>query len=131
MCVPAVASPTAHRPFSRVRAVGAAGGAAILGAAPHVLHHVGPLAGAALLAGAGGRLLFGAAGFLLAVPMLLRLRRRSGSWRIPGALLALMALVFTASTLWLGPALAGDDEPDRGRAAPVERRGADHDAHHP
>jgi hypothetical protein len=37
------------------------------------------LAGAALLAGATGRLLFGALGFLLAVPMLVRLRRRSGS----------------------------------------------------
>jgi hypothetical protein len=59
-------------------------GAAVLGAAPHVLHHVGPLAGAALLAGATGKLLFGALGFLLAVPMLRRLRRRTGSWRVPG-----------------------------------------------
>jgi hypothetical protein len=32
----------------------------VTGLAPHVLHHVGPLAGAALLAGAGGKLLFAA-----------------------------------------------------------------------
>ena len=52
----------------RVRAAVPAGGAAVLGAAPHVLHHLGPLAGAALLAGVTGKLLFGALGFLLAVP---------------------------------------------------------------
>ena len=38
----------------------------VVGAAPHVLHHVGPLAGAALLAGTGGKLLFAAAGLVLA-----------------------------------------------------------------
>ena len=117
--------------LSRTRAAAATGGAAILGAAPHVLHHVGPLAGAALLAGVGGRLLFGALGFLLAVPMLVRMRRRSGSWRLPGGLLALMAVVFTASTLWLGPALAGDEQPERDRTAPADRTGAEHDSHHP
>ena len=54
-------------------------GAVVLDAPPHVLHHVGPLAGAALLVGATGKVLFGALGFLLAVPMLRRLRRRTGS----------------------------------------------------
>ena len=48
--------------LERVRATFAAVGAAVLGAAPHVLHHAGPLAGAALLAGVGGKLLFGALG---------------------------------------------------------------------
>ena len=57
--------------------------AAISGIAPHVLHHVGPLAGAALLAGAGGTVLFGVAGFALSIPMLLRLRRRFGTWAAP------------------------------------------------
>lgn len=33
-----------------------------IGVLPHVLHHVGPLAGAALLAGAGGKVLFAAIG---------------------------------------------------------------------
>ncbi len=52
--------------------------AAISGIAPHVLHHAGPLAGTAILVGAGGTILFGVAGFALSIPMLLRLRRRFG-----------------------------------------------------
>ena len=71
--------------LDRVRATLAAVGAAVLGAAPHVLHHAGPLAGAALLAGVSGKLLFGALGFLLAIPMLRRLRRRHDSWAVPAA----------------------------------------------
>lgn len=61
--------------------------AVLLGLAPHVLHHAGPLAGAALLAGTGGSLLFGAIGLLAAIPFLLRVHRRCGNWRTPGALL--------------------------------------------
>jgi peptidoglycan/LPS O-acetylase OafA/YrhL len=118
----------------RVRAAVVGVGAAALGAAPHVLHHVGPLAGAALLAGATGRLLFGALGFLLAVPMLRRLRRRSGSWRVPGGALALMAVVFAFSSFVVGPALTGGDEP----AAPAKNLPStpagvspqEHEAHH-
>jgi len=41
----------------RMRMAAASVGAALLGAAPHVLHHAGPLAGAALFAGLGGTLL--------------------------------------------------------------------------
>ena len=92
-------------PLERVRAPLAAVGAAILGAAPHVLHHVGPLAGAAVLAGATGKLLFGAIGFVLAIPMLRRLRRRDGSWAVPGGVLALMAVVYTFSAFVIGPAI--------------------------
>lgn len=85
MGAPVLASPQAAakpRGLARVRAAAAAAGAVVLGAAPHVLHHVGPLAGAALLAGATGKLLFGALGLLLALPLLRRLRRRtsSGAW---------------------------------------------------
>lgn len=47
-------------PLERVRMTPAAVGADVLGAAPHVLHHVGPPAGAAVLAGGTGKLLFGA-----------------------------------------------------------------------
>jgi hypothetical protein len=55
-------------------------GPVVSGVAPHVLHHVGPLAGAALLAGFGGKAIFFALGLLLSVPMLRRLyRRRRGS----------------------------------------------------
>jgi hypothetical protein len=76
----AAALPLASRSrLERMRAAVAAVGATLLGAAPHVLHHVGPVAGAAVLAGASGKLLFGALGFLLAVPMLRGLHRRHGA----------------------------------------------------
>ncbi len=54
---------------------------AIVGIAPHVPHHVGLLTGTAVLAGAGGSALFGVVGLLPPIPMLLRLRRRFGTWR--------------------------------------------------
>ena len=97
---------------TRIRVAASTVVAAVLGVAPHVLHHVGPLAGAALLGGVAGSLLFGAAGLVLAVPFLLRVRRRCGSWRLPIALLATFALVFSVSTFVVGPAISsgGDDE---------------------
>ena len=120
--------------WRRVRAAVAGVGAAVVGAAPHVLHHVGPLAGAALLAGATGRLLFGALGFLLAIPMLRRLRRRTGSWRVPGGALALMAVVFAFSSFVVGPALTGGDEPaapaKNPPSAPAGVSPDEHEAHH-
>jgi hypothetical protein len=82
----------------------------VSGLAPHVLHHVGPLAGAALVAGIGGTVLFGALGLLLSVPFLLRLRRRSGSWRRPIAALLVFAAMFTVSATVIGPAIRGDDD---------------------
>jgi len=53
----------------------------LVGLLPHVLHHVGLLVGTALIAGSGGTALFGALGFLASIPLLLRLRRRFGTWR--------------------------------------------------
>jgi hypothetical protein len=81
-------------------------GAVVLGVAPHVLHHIGLFAGA-LFAGVGGSLLFGAVGFLAAIPFLLRIHRRTGTWRVPGALLALFAVVFSISTFVVGSAITG------------------------
>jgi hypothetical protein len=122
------------RGLVRVRAAFAGVGAALLGAAPHVLHHVGPLAGAALLAGATGRVLFGALGFLLAIPMLRRLRRRTGSWRVPGGALALMAVVFALSSFVIGPAITGGDEPTAPAqnvpSAPAGVSPDEHESHH-
>lgn len=79
-------------------------GAVVLGVLPHVFHHVGLFAGA-LFAGVGGSLLFGAVGFLAAIPFLLRVHRRTGTWRIPAALLALFAVIFSISTFVIGPAI--------------------------
>ena len=104
--------------------------AAVLGLAPHVLHHAGLLAGAALLAGTGGALLFGAVGFVAAIPFLLRVHRRSGNWRVPGGLLALFAVVFSISTFVIGPAMSGTSKPTPGQTAAPNPAGGNHDEHH-
>ena len=105
--------------------------AAFLGVLPHVLHHVGPLAGAALFAGVGGSLLFGAVGLVAAIPFLLRVRRRCGNWRVPAMLLTAFTLIFAISTFVVGPAISGGAESDD--AAPVtapETPGGGHLGHH-
>lgn len=110
-------------------------GAVVLGLLPHVLHHAGPLAGAALFAGAGGSLLFGALGFIVAIPLLLRLRRRSGGWRAPLAALALFAAAFSISTFVIGPQISGGDEgsatpaPAPSTGTPADQ-GSSHASHH-
>lgn len=75
----------------RVRVAVSALAAAVLGLLPHVLHHAGPLAGAALLGGIGGSLLFGALGLVLSAPFLLRVHRHCGNWRVPAVLLTTFA----------------------------------------
>ena len=113
---------------TRMRMAASTAVAAVLGVAPHVLHHVGPLAGAALLGGIAGSLLFGVAGLVLAVPFLLRVRRRSGGWRLPIALLATFAIVFSVSTFVVGPAISsggGDQSPPAASPQP-----AGHEEHH-
>jgi hypothetical protein len=80
---------------------------AFIGLLPHVLHHVGPLAGAALLAGAGGTVLFAAIGFVASIPFLLRLRRRFRTWRAPAIALAVFAAMFSLSSFVVGPAITG------------------------
>lgn len=112
-----------------------AAGAAALGVLPHVLHHAGPLAGAALFAGIGGSLLFGALGLIAAIPFLIRLHRRTGNWRLPAATLALFAAVFSISTFVVGPLISGGDEdgstpaPESSTPAPTDEGGG-HGAHH-
>lgn len=112
----------------RVRLAAGAVGAAVLGVAPHVLHHAGPLAGAALFAGLGGSLLFAALGFVAAIPLLLRVRRRSGSWRAPLAILVAFAALYTVSAAVVGPAITGEDDPQTERAPQPARPG--HEGHH-
>jgi hypothetical protein len=100
----------AHRIWRRAWAAAVAAWGAAIGLAPHVFHHVGPLAGAALLAGVGGTVLFAAIGFVAAVPFLLRLYRRFGTWRAPAIALAVFAAMFSLSSFVVGPAIAGDDD---------------------
>jgi hypothetical protein len=126
--VTVLAGETRRRPLERARVAVGGAGAAALGAAPHVLHHAGPLAGAALLGGATGILLFAALGLLGAIPLLRRLRRHTGTWVAPGAALALLVALFAVSSFVVGPAVAGDD---RGaRHAPSAPAPAGHEQHH-
>jgi len=95
---------------------------AFIGVLPHVLHHVGPLAGAALLAGAAGTVLFAAIALAASVPLLLRIYRRFGTWVAPATALAVMAAAFSLSSFVIGPAITGG-----GESTPQP---AGHDAHH-
>jgi len=99
----------------------------VLGLAPHVLHHIGPLAGTALVAGSGGTALFGVVGLVASVPMLLRLYRRFGTWRAPAVALAVFAAMFAVSTFVIGPAISGQTGTDR--PAPTAPS-VGHDRHH-
>jgi len=83
---------------------------AVIGVLPHVLHHVGPLAGAALLAGAGGTALFAAIGFVAAIPLFIRLQRKFRTWRAPAIALAVLIASFSLSSFVIGPALSGSSE---------------------
>lgn len=124
---PAGSAPQASIARRILRALRASGSALIgagSGVAPHVLHHVGPLAGAAIVSGAVGTAVFGVAGLLLSAPLLWRLHRRSGGWRLPTAALALFTAMFALSTFVIGPAISGEDGP------PDPADIVDHDIHH-
>jgi hypothetical protein len=83
--------------------------AAVTGVLPHVLHHVGPLAGAALLAGTGGRLLFALITLVVSIPFLLRIQHRFRTWLAPTIALAAMAAIFAISSFVIGPLIIGGD----------------------
>lgn len=82
--------------------------ATIVGLAPHVLHHVGLLAGVAIVTGTGGTILFGLIGLAASIPLLLRLKRRFHTWRAPAIALAIFAAMFALSSFVIGPAISGD-----------------------
>jgi hypothetical protein len=99
-----------------------------VGVAPHVLHHVGPFAGAALLAGAGGKLLFGALGFALLIPFLLRLHRRFHTLAAPALATAAFVAIFAVSTLVVSPLITGGS--DSQSKTPGVEQPAGHASHH-
>lgn len=75
---------------------------------PHVMHHIGLVAGAAFLTGAGGNALFYVLGLAFSVPMFRRLYRRFGSWRAPVIAIVVFTAVFSLSAFVIGPAISGD-----------------------
>ncbi len=82
----------------------------VLGIAPHVLHHIGLLAGAALIAGASGNALFYVIGLALSVPMLRRLYRRFHTTWAPAIAVAVFTGLFSLSAFVVGPAISGTGE---------------------
>lgn len=99
----------------------------VMGIVPHVLHHVGLLAGTALVAGSGGTALFGVLGLLASIPLLLRLRRRFNTWRAPAIGVLVFAAMFSASTFVIGPAISGSGNAN---PAPVPVPSVSHQGHH-
>lgn len=117
-------APAARRPRTvRTVITGSLGG--IAGLAPHVLHHIGPLVGSALVAGSGGTVLFGVLGFVASVPMLISLRRKFANWWAPGIALALFVVMFFVSSYVVGPLISGPTpQPSSGSSQ------VDHEVHH-
>jgi len=124
---------------SRLRAIRDAAGAVlgtILGIAPHVLHHVSLLAGAALITGASGNALFYVIGLALSVPMLRRLYRRFRTPWAPMIAVAVFTGLFSLSAFVIGPAISGTDDPaptgptNPGPSNPSPSPTGDHAEHH-
>lgn len=80
-----------------------------------------------MLAGAGGTALFAAIGFVAAIPFLLRLYRRFGTWRAPAVALAVFATMFSLSSFVIGPAISGGDDTP---ALPGTEQQEGHEQHH-
>ena len=123
----------AERPpsvFARMWGVALAAWGASIGVFPHVLHHVGPLAGAALLAGAGGTALFAAIGFVAAIPFLIRLQRKFRTSRAPAIALAISIVAFSFSSFVIGPALSGGSENSPPSQPGVEQPSGHYSHHH-
>lgn len=96
----------------------------VMGLLPHILHHVGFLAGTALVAGSGGTALFGALGFLFSIPMLVRLHRRFKTWRAPAIGFLIFTLLFSLSAFVIGPKVSG-----AGDAKPTTEHNPEHVEH--
>ena len=123
--------PTRERVKGRIAAARDAIGAvvgAVLGLVPHVLHHIGLIAGAAFVTGAGGNLLFFGIGLVFSIPLLRRLYRRFHTWRAPAIAVAAFAAVFSLSAFVIGPAVSGgsDGNPSTPSPSPTQN----HSSHH-
>jgi hypothetical protein len=102
----------------------------VTGVAPHVLHHVGPLAGAALLAGAAGKAMFFVVGLVLSIPMLRRVYRRFGTLAAPTLAIVAFAGVFTFSNLVVAPRLTGSEKQTTTPGSEEPAKPSGHAGHH-
>lgn len=98
--------------------------ATISGLLPHVLHHIGLVAGTAIIVGAGGTVIFGVIGLIAAIPFLLRLHRRFNNWQAPAIALVIFVIMFSISAFVVGPAIRSSSN---GNPPSTE---VNHEAHH-
>ena len=103
---------------------------AILGLVPHVLHHIGLIAGAAFITGTGGNALFFVIGLVFSLPMLRRLYRRFRTWRAPAIAIAVFTALFSLSAFVIGPAVSGAGDPNQAPSPPTQTPSPGHEGHH-
>ncbi len=92
---------------------------AVLGLLPHLMHHIGLLAGAAVLTGVVGNSVLYVVGLVLSIPLLRRLHRRFGTWLAPALGAAVFTGLFLLSALVLGPAISGSGEDPASDSGPL------------
>ncbi|MGC5583151.1 MULTISPECIES: hypothetical protein [Ornithinimicrobium] len=109
-----------------------AGFGVALGILPHLLHHVGLVAGAALLTGAFGNGVLFLVGLLLSIPLLRRLRLRFHSRWAPATGVAVFTALFALSAFVIGPRIGniGSLEQTPSAPSPSVTKPADHEEHH-
>lgn len=104
---------------------------AALGILPHVMHHIGLLAGAALLTGVLGNGILYVVGLLMSIPLLKRLRSRFQTMWAPAIGVALFTALFSLSAFVVGPAISGGGEQVPATTpAPAVTTTPGHDGHH-
>jgi hypothetical protein len=60
----------------------------------------------------------------------LRVHRRSGNWRVPAALLAIFAVMFSISAFVIGPAISSESKPTTNQSTPATPATEGHEEHH-
>ncbi|MHA6512757.1 hypothetical protein [Tessaracoccus sp. Z1128] len=107
---------------------------ALMGLAPHVMHHIGFLAGAALLTGFLGNTLLYVVGLALSIPLLRRLHRRFSTWKAPAIGIAVFTGLFALSAFVIGPLFNPATSSEQDTPTPAASASAsgteDHEGHH-
>jgi hypothetical protein len=121
----------AKRPVRSAWATIRAGLGAALGVLPHLMHHVGLLAGAALLTGALGNGILYGIGLLMSIPLLRRLRSKFRTVWAPVIGVAVFTGLFSLSAFVIGPALgtSGQEVPVKA-PTPTLTTSDGHEVHH-
>ena len=108
-----------------------AGIGAALGILPHVMHHIGLLAGAALLTGVLGNGILYIVGLLLSIPLLRRLQARFHTIWAAGIGVAVFTVLFSLSAFVVGPAISGAGSQSPAQTpTPAVTTTDGHDGHH-